>query len=192
VNRAISLWLVILLSACTGQVTEPSYYLLRGGDTGPDSQRLEPSRDFALGSVSIAPYIDQPGLVLMTGASEMRAARHHLWAEPVYDAVRNLLIREISRNYGEYLLPLPPRRDARLINVRINQLHGTGDGAARLVAYWWIGNETEVETAYRFARTQPLSRDGYAALAEALERLLTELASEITRGMTTASGLSRE
>ncbi|MDZ7784306.1 MAG: ABC-type transport auxiliary lipoprotein family protein [Halioglobus sp.] len=181
-NRAISLWLVILLSACAGQVTEPSYYLLRG-DTDPDSQRLEPSRHFALGSVSIAPYIDQPGLVLMTGANEMRAARQHLWAEPVHEAVRNLLLREISRTYGEDLLPLPPRRNARLINVRIDQLHGTGDGAARLVAYWWIGNENEVEAAYRSARTQPLSRDGYAALATALETLLTELAAEIARGM---------
>jgi len=181
-NRVMSLCLVMLLSACAGQVAEPSYYLLRG-DTQPESQRLEPSRYFALGSVSIAPYIDQPGLVLMTGSNEMRAARHHLWAEPVHETVRNLLMREISRDYGEHLLPLPPRRDARLINVRIDQLHGTGDGAARLVAYWWIGNEKEVEAAYRFARTQPLSRDGYAALAEALETLLSELAAEIAGGM---------
>lgn len=181
-NRAILLGLIILLGACAGQVSEPSYYLLRG-DTSPDSQRLKPSRDFALGSVSIAPYIDQPGLVLMTGASEMRAARQHLWAEPVHEAVRMLLRQEISRNYGEDLLPLPPRRDAHLINVRIDQLHGTGDGAARLVAYWWIGNENGVEAAYRFARTQPLSRDGYAALAEALETLLTDLAAGIARAM---------
>lgn len=181
-KRAISLWLVILLGACAGQVTQPSYYLLRG-DTDPDSQPLEPSRDFALGSVSIASYIDQSGLVLMTGASEMRAARHHLWAEPVHEAVRNLLMREISRNFGEDLLPLPPRRDARLINVRIDQLHGTVEGAARLVAYWWIGNENQIEVAHRFARVQPLARDGYAALAEALEALLSELAVEITRGM---------
>ena len=145
-NRAIVLWLVILLGACAGQVTPPTYYLLRS-DTQPESQRLTPSRDFALGSVSIAPYIDQPGLVLLSDESQMRPARHHLWAEPIYEAVRNFLMREISHNFGEDLLPLPPRRDALLINVRIDQLHGTSDGVARLVAYWWISN-----AAYRSAR----------------------------------------
>lgn len=173
-----SLLLAALLSACAGQITEPSYYLLRS-DQNMTSRPLKPSQYFSLGAITIAPYIDQRGLLLETHEGDMRPARHHLWAEPLYEGARILLLTEISRVKGQDILPASVDKRATSIDVRIDQLHGTQDGRARLVAYWWLQREGEVQAIYQFAEYRTLSEDGYAALAGAEKALLMNLAGEI-------------
>ncbi len=173
--------LVMLLAACSSQVTEPSYYLLRG-DVPLDSRPLKPNTEHGLGLVELAPYIDQQGLLLEVADGEIRPARNHRWAEPVYEGVRIFLLQEISRASGRDLLPLPPS-GVTLINVRIDQLHGTRNGEAVLVAYWWTSRQGEVLAGYQFAEREPLASDGYPALAAAQKSLLSQLARNIADNM---------
>lgn len=180
-----TLALAALLAACSSQVTEPSYYLLRG-DVAMDSRPLAPAMDIGLGTVALAPYIDQQGLLLETTSGQIRPARQHLWAEPVYEGVRIFLLQEISHASGRDLLPLPSGSDATLINVRIDQMHGTADGEAVLVAYWWTSRDGKAQTGYKFAETRALAEDGYPELARAQKALLTDLARDIAATVTTA------
>ena len=174
----VLLAMLLLLPGCASQSIESSYYLLRPADS-LESGALVPSTKYALGTVAIAPYLDQQGLVLETQSGEIRPARHHLWAEPMYESVRVFLREKISRSYGEAIFPATIAIEATVVDVRIDQLHGTADGKAKLVAYWWLRRSDEVLASYRFAETRALEQSGYAALATAERDLLAMLATEI-------------
>ncbi len=179
-RRALCLLPVLLLCACASQPPSPTYYLLRPA-ADLDSAQLQPSTRYTLGEVSIAPYINQPGLLLETGEGRVRPAALHLWAEPIEAGIRTYLLQEISRLYGRDLLP-GGTGDQR-INLRIDQLHGTLEGDARLVAYWWLDGDDGAMGARRFARSQPLAANGYNALASAERDLLGQLAADIAAAL---------
>lgn len=180
--RVASLLLVVFLSACAGQSTEPSYYLLRS-DQNLTSRTLEPSTQYVLNQITIAPYLNQNGLILETNAGAMRTARYHLWAEPLYEGIRVFLMTEISQARGEDILMGKIEEAETSINVRIDQLHGTGDGRARLVAYWWLSQGSDIKAAYQFAEYRDLGQDGYDALARAEKALLSDLAGKIAASL---------
>ncbi len=172
------LMMTVLLFGCSGTPADTHYYLLRGEE--PHQTRdLEPSKQYAMGNVIVAPYIDQSGLVLEVGPGEIRPARNHQWAEPMGGALHNLLLREVSRAVGADVFPAVMSRAPYVIEVRIDQLHGTMDGEALLVAYWWIQRQGEELVTYQFAERKPLATDGYAALAQAERALLEKLAVRI-------------
>jgi uncharacterized lipoprotein YmbA len=180
--RFVSVLLMIFLTGCASGAIEPSYYLLRSKTEAP-SGKLSPSRDYSLGTVEIAPYLDQPGLVMETAAAQMRPASAHLWAEPIYDGVRNYLRTEISSDTGSELLPEELNQNSTVVNIRIDQLHGTLGGTARIVAYWWLVRGDEVVTLNRYADSRSLQASGYAALVEEEKILLSELARQIAASM---------
>jgi uncharacterized lipoprotein YmbA len=176
--KVASLLLVVLLTGCAGNAIEPSYYLMRS-DHDLETRELNPSKDFSMGSVIIASYIDQPGLLMETVDGEIRTARYNLWAEPVNEGVRNQLMVEIAQAKGEDLLPADLVDTAIVLDIRLDQLHGTNKGTAKLVAYWWLRRDKEVVAAYQFAEEEALATDGYGALVAAEEVLLTQLANKI-------------
>lgn len=177
------LLLVVLLSGCASQPIEPTYYLLRSGQA-QSSGALQPSTQYSLGTVEIAPYLDQPGLVMETSAGEMRPASHHLWAEPIFDGVRNFLATEIAQAKGQELLPTKLNSNTTAVNVRIDQLHGTRDGHVRMVAYWWLVRDNKVLALNRFSESQTQTASGYHALVEAEKALLAQLAQRIAASLT--------
>lgn len=177
-TRLTVLALTLLLAACAGQVEQPQYYLLRG-EVQTDSRPLDPVQDYVMGSVSLAPYIDQPGLLLETADGQIRPARNHLWVEPIFESIRIYLLQQVSYDSGKDLLPASVDSKAARINVRIDQLHGTHDGEALLVAYWWVSKDGKMDRGYKFSRTRALEEDGYSALAKAQKALLAELSAEI-------------
>jgi uncharacterized lipoprotein YmbA len=179
------LLLVVVLAGCASQPVEPSYYLLRSGQD-LSSSTLRPSTDFSLGAVEIAPYLDQPGLVMETAAGQMRPASHNLWAEPVFDGVRNFLVTEIAQANGQELLPTKLTKDTTVVNIRIDQLHGTRDGKAVIVAYWWLVRADQVVALNRFSQSRALQTSGYSALVDAEKVLLAELAQKIAASLVTA------
>ena len=176
--KAASLLLVVLLAGCAGQAIEPSYYLMRSKHD-LESRELSPSKDFSMGKVVIASYIDQPGLILETKDGKIHAAQHHLWAEPVYEAVRDQLMVKIGQAKGEDILPSDLAKTPVIIDIRIDQLHGTTRGTARLVAHWWLRGDGTLLSAHQFAEEQALATDGYNALVAAEEALLAQLAEKI-------------
>lgn len=182
--------LVWLASACTSPPPpEPARYLLRA----PETERLERARParVGLGRLEVAPYLDQPGVVVETEAHTVRAARHHLWAEPLEEGLRRLLRAEVSRALEVDVEGDPDRRSLWdcAVDVRIDQLHGTLDGKARLVARWRLDHRSEDEPAqvFRLVRTAPLASGGYPGLVAAEIDLVRQLAGAIARSVADAS-----
>ena len=176
--KVASLVLMVFLAGCASKPIEPSHYLMRSTQD-IKTRQLNPSSDFSMGSVVLASYIDQPGLLIETKAGELRAASQHLWAEPVYEGVRNELIVAIGQAKGEDILPSSLNETRIVLDVRIDQLHGTNTGTAKLVAYWWLRDGKALISAYQFSEEKALATDGYAALVDAEQALLQRLASDI-------------
>jgi uncharacterized lipoprotein YmbA len=187
--KVAGLLLVVLLSGCASQTIPPTYYLLRSNQDLPSSV-LSTSKQYSLGTVEIAAYLDQPGLMMATGAGEMRPASQNLWAEPIYDGVRNLLATEIAQASGQELMPTRLTKNTTVVNIRIDQLHGTLDGQAQILAYWWLVRNDEVASLNRFSESRALTASGYSALVDAEKVLLSELAKRIATTLANQKSMS--
>jgi uncharacterized lipoprotein YmbA len=174
---------MLLLVGCASQPPELTQYLLRTDGADNSRQQTHPAK-IGLGRVHVATYIDQPGLVLETEDGQIQAARHHQWAEPLRISLRRFLGAEISAAVGQDLevdMPTGGNWEYR-IDITIDQLHGTADGNAVLMAYWVVTNlgEGGARSRHQFAATEALQRDGFDALAEAEKILLTRLANAVS------------
>ena len=177
-TRIVTLLAIVLLVACSGTPVQTQYYLLRS-DMEQRSRDLEPSKNFAMGRIMIAPYIEQPGIVLETGQGEIRPARYHQWAEPMRDGLKQFLRVEVSQAAGEDIFPEDISQGELVFEVRIDQLHGTVEGDATLVAYWLSRRDREIVSTHQFSEREALRSDGYGALADAEKALLSRLAGRV-------------
>jgi uncharacterized lipoprotein YmbA len=178
----------VLAAACAGTPPPPRTHYLMRATLSEGVSRAEAPVAIALGSVQVAPYLSEQGLVLEIAANEVQSARHHLWAEPLGASLRLYLRTQISNELGyEVSANATPggALDYR-VDVSVEELHGTLSGAARLVASWRIarGGEADELAAFRFVRTRSLEQDGYSALAAADVELVGELAAAIAKSLT--------
>ena len=176
----------LFIGACTSPAPSLQQYLLRT-DTPAQYSVQNQTEVIGIGAVLVASYIDDLGLVLETSNGEVRTARDHQWAEPLRESVRTFLAREISA--GAHQIIRSQRSGEtdwqRRIDIRIDELHGTATGDARLVAYWTVFDMAErtVLAENGFVHTEALSDDGYEALARAHKKLLSRLALAITKSL---------
>ncbi|MBW2315926.1 MAG: membrane integrity-associated transporter subunit PqiC [Deltaproteobacteria bacterium] len=180
--RTLALSLTLLLFACGGTAPERTAYLLRA-EQSERTASLAGSPRVGLSRVIVAPYLDQAGVVVEGAAREVQVARNHTWAEPLATGVRLLLRAELAQALGEDV-GLDRHDQAHWqhdVKVFVEQLHGTMSGRAILVADVRI--ETRGEPGgvaeHRFVHSQPLAREGYAALVDAEAALVRELAQAI-------------
>lgn len=187
--KRLAISTVLLLVGCASQPPELTQYLLRTDGADNSRQQTQPTK-IGLGRVDVATYIDQPGLVLETENGQIRAARHHQWAEPLRVSLRRFLGAEISAAIGQDLeVDIHTGGDwAYRVDINIDQLHGTANGNAVLMAYWVVTNLAKdgARSRYQFADTQALDQSGYDALASAEKILLTRLARAIVDALNAA------
>jgi uncharacterized lipoprotein YmbA len=135
--------------------------------------------------VAIPPYLDRSGMVLQMGASEIRVAKHHRWAEPLDDSIGRYLQVGIANEarVSVETAPLTSAGEHDVVTVRINRLHGTETGQVRLVADWGVRPTRGESKLYSFDRTVTQTASGYPALVDAHAELLDELAAAIARSL---------
>ncbi|OUS10394.1 hypothetical protein A9Q89_11255 [Gammaproteobacteria bacterium 53_120_T64] len=177
---------LVLASGCTSTVPALKQYLLRSEAPSQFSVDQQ-SAVVGLGTVVVAPYIDNLGLVQETSSGEVRTARDHQWAEPLRASLRVFMAREISAHKGQIIRVHDSGENdwQRRIDLRIDQLHGTTSGEATLVAYWQVFalDRHSVVSEHGFAESQALSVDGYEALVTAEKSLLRKLAVAIAASL---------
>lgn len=139
----------------------------------------------SLGKVVVAPYIDGLGLVLEKDGGQVHIARDHQWAEPLRLSLRSFLSNKISEELGQPIRAYGYGNKglSRRIDIRIDELHGTKNGDAKLVAFWAVIDPSKQTVLYEnsFYGTEALGRDGYDALVLAEKALLSRFASRISK-----------
>lgn len=183
--------LLILVTACAGAPPPITRYLLPI-DVPEGAVRFDPPVRVGLEAISVAPYIDQPGLVVETETGQIRPASRHLWAEPIQLGLYRILQSELSAALGFQIdddATARPHWDYAL-DVEIDRFHGTLDGRAMLIARWSV---TPVvargeRAGYRFASSLPLEAPGYQALVDAEIELTRALAGMIANSIREIAG----
>jgi uncharacterized lipoprotein YmbA len=183
----LTLITALLLVGCAGKAPpDQNLYLLRS-DSPNQFDANNTTATIAVGALRVASYIDQPGLVLETAEGLMNPARYNQWAEPLRESLRVVLANDIATAIGK---PVRARSSGetdwkqhtdQTIDVSIEQLHGTDQGDAILVAYWAVINPAtrSVVSEHQFSKTLALSNSGYPALIDAEKQLLKSLANDI-------------
>jgi len=182
VRIAAMLLLPILLAACAGRTPERHEYLLPLPTLDPQTVSDSPIH---LLPVSIAPYLDQQGIVLQTQGAEVHVARQNRWAEPLDAAVDRYLQVALANATGRVVevSPLTTASSATEVQVRVQQLHGNAGGKVRLVAEWSVVNPAGERTLHHFDATVAQQVDGYPALVDAHATLLDRLARAIAASL---------
>ena len=184
--KYLALIAALLVTGCSSSAPTLKQYLLRT-DTPSQFTLQDSTGAVGIGTLTVAPYIDGRGLVLETSNGEVRAARDHQWAEPLRESLRSYLSSKISEQSGQVIRAYNYAKVdwARRIDIRIDELHGTANGGAKLVAYWNIVDpaERKVLSENGFFETEALGRDGYDALVQAQKKLLDRLASAIAASL---------
>ena len=180
----LPLMLVTLLNACAGSAPpETVRYLLRAEQPPGQRSAVETPR-VGIGRIVVPPYLNQLGIVLETEPGQVRAARHHLWAEPFDQGLTHYLRQALSAEMGVDVSIDPAQRGAwdYRLDVRFEEFHGTEDGNVHMtVEYSWTaassGNSGQRSM---FSGVAPMSGDGYAAMVAAHEALLARLVGAMT------------
>ena len=176
--------MTLVALGCASSALQTTHYLLPMELPAVGAQ-LESAVPTGLGRVTVASYLAQPGLAIETETHEIRAARQHLWAEPLEDGLRRFLRNEISKALGYDIGAdaTQQRRWERTIDVSIDRMHGDLKGQARIVARWRVTPKGGDPSTYRFAATQPLPRSGYPGLVDAEIALARQLAGAIAESL---------
>lgn len=170
----------LLLCACSSTPKPTHSYLLRSSNN-METRQLSTSETLSLGSLKVAEYIDQPGLVTEQADGTIHTARYNKWAEPLRLSLREFLCAEISVKVGYDVVDSRGKSSSdRKVDVVISQLHGDSEGNAVLSAEWTL-KEGEKLKAFRFAETLPLEGSGYDALIDAQKKLLVALAGAVAQ-----------
>jgi uncharacterized lipoprotein YmbA len=184
--RFIAVVSALVLAACAGSPTPRTQYLLRGEAKQRDG-RAEAPLHLRLGRIAVAPYLDQSGIVVETERGQVQAAHYHHWAEPLEAGLRSLLRTEISEALGYEVSGRPGNQLPwdYTVDVYVDRLHATMGGAAELDASYRITPQSgggEV-AEYRFSRSAPLPREGYAGVVDAEAELARQLARAIAASL---------
>jgi uncharacterized lipoprotein YmbA len=177
--------LLLLVLACAGSSPQRTLYLLRA-DATEQVDRTETGPRIGLGRVSVAPYLDQPGIVVEMEPGRVQVANEHRWAEPLDAGLRSFLRVEISVALGHPVSAGPRLSEwAYTVNVFVDQLHGSMDGVAVLDATYRIvpRADTGATAEFHFSSNAPLPRAGYPGLVDAQAELVRELARAIARSL---------
>ena len=175
---ALPILLCVLGAACASKAPPETHFYVFDSDIAQESAR----GDFTvgIGKVTVAPYLERSELMLQVGTHEVRPARYHRWAEPLQDGVRRYLRNELSTAIGSAVDSDGHFRNdwTFIVDVAVDRLHGDLGGTVVLDATYSISN-SDVQKRRRVTPSQLQTGTGYAALVEAQERLLTDLASQV-------------
>jgi uncharacterized lipoprotein YmbA len=182
--RWVALGCCLSILACSSTTPGRTQYLLRAAEPASHVAPGNGLARIALGRITVAPYLDQFGIVVETDEREVRAARNHQWAEPLADGLRLYLRDAIADVCGEDVATNVTERSAYgyVVDVFVEQLHGTRDGRAVLVASYRIetpGSKTRKLVERRFAEAKAIEKQGYAGLVDIEVQLLGNLADAI-------------
>jgi len=184
-HRRLIALAILAVPGCASSPPPTTEYLLSARPAPATGLRSYESVDVALGQLGVAAYLDRDGIVVETADGRLRAARGHLWAEPLAQSLRRVLQSGIERAGGTAVVAQPLPGAQTVIDVDLERLHGTAAGRVMLAASWSVRNAAgEVLGHHRLVATRLTPADGYAALVRTHETLIGELAAAIADSIT--------
>jgi len=178
---------VLALAGCLSVADPTKYYVL--SPTSPrDPTRTSSASSVAVGvgPVLIPGYLDRVQIVTRDANDEVAVAMYDRWAEPLESGIAQVLADNLGAHVGSERIAVFPWRGgvARVLDyqvvVVVLRFEGWPGRQATLDARWRLvgkdGNELALK---RSTINEPVAGQGYQALVQGMNRLLSSLAREI-------------
>lgn len=179
-------WIVVLtlLTAC-GKSTPTNYFVLSGGDDLTTQDNL-PRSTLRIARVGVPSYLDRDAIVVRKDGKSLLAINSmNLWAEPLSEGIRKVLLTELTNPLLEKNITVQPPQseeagDLTLI-VDIFRLDGELSREAVLNAAWSLveSRNNRVITNGLFSHKKTLSTPSYQELVLAESALTRAMAAHI-------------
>jgi hypothetical protein len=191
-HRSGLLALLLLLmpaASCSGPAKR--FYLLTAEAplSASSSALRERGAGIGLGPVAVAGYLDRPNMVFQQSPNQLAVSESNRWAGDLAENITCVMAVNLGRLLGTTnVRAYPWDNDSGLayqVAIDIRHLKGDAEGNAQLEAAWRVYAlpARTIAVSRSWSGTEPLSGDGYDALAAAESRLLARLADEIAAGM---------
>jgi uncharacterized protein len=171
---------VALLSACA---SPPSHFYTlsptRESPVGPAS-----STTIAVGPVTIPEAVNRPEIVVQVGPNQVALDEFNRWAAPLQAEIQRVLIENLAWLLGTSRVSRYPQGSIITPDIRVQievlRFESMPGSAALLDAIWTVHGKSEkdVKTG-RTTLHEPLSEQGYDALAAAHSRLFGTLSRDL-------------
>ncbi len=186
-RRALMASVLLALAGCAGTPQTTERYTLpspadgavtRVETSGVETSGVETSDDaqatadysLVIDRLTVAGYLDEPGIVMQPDAIRLRQASNHQWAEALGQQLSRGLRQRLSAELPDTRILMgggPP--DAMRLRVYVEQFQGRYDGVGIASGYWQLrGANGELLLERNFSASTPLAEDGYPALVRAL------------------------
>lgn len=181
----VRIFVLALALFAVGCASPKSFYVLNPEGPAPAGGGVA----IGVGPVSLAGYLDRANLVFQESGNRMAIAESHRWAGDLEENIARVTAANLGRRLGTgnvRTYPWGSDGDLRYqVTLDIRQLHGTADGDAVLEAAWrvYVLPERRMLASRSWSGSEPLSADGYDAMAAAESRLLARLSHEIAASM---------
>jgi len=175
VIRLLLLCGALALTGCAGGGTAPSLFKLDSDYAAPTTSPTTAAPVLAVETVTVAPYLDESGIVYQTAAHRVVIANNNRWASPLAVQLTDTLSMALQRRLTGVDIRRTGSRHgqapaAQLI-VHVDEFLGHYDGTAHIAGQWQLLDAAGKQIAGRgFRQRVILDDDGYAALVSSLSR----------------------
>ncbi|GAA5175077.1 PqiC family protein [Modicisalibacter zincidurans] len=188
---ALMVGALFALAGCAGSPTTERYTLPAPmndavSGVGP-SDAATPDYSLVIDRVSVAGYLDNPGIVLQPDAIRLRQASSHQWAEALDQQLGRGLRQRLAAELPDTRILVegdPP--EALHLQVNVEQFQGHYQGVGMASGYWQLrAANGDLLLERNFSASTPLAKDGYPALVRALgaswDKVAANFAAQIRR-----------
>ena len=175
-----------MFSGCGGSPPVYFYTLSVESTAGTGSDVAGRNFRIAVGPISIPEVIDRPQMVVRSGPNQVVLIEEHRWAESLNSEIPRVIAENLSRLLSTEMVWAYPQNvkgavDYR-VSVDIQRFDSIPGQSVAIEALWSIKRVSQEGDEAKVGRSnvqQPVSGQGYEAIAEAHSRALAVISREI-------------
>ena len=178
--------MILFLAGCTSTSVPPVDEYLLSGKAEQCMQKVETDiKCVRLYPVSVADFLTGDRMLVVGENGRVYRARHHLWAESVAAQLGRITRVQLTSRLPDinwYESAAPAERKCLRLLIRVDGFQATLDGYAEIRGNWKLSSAKGVLVAKdRFDQKNPLPKDGYPPMVEALNQGWNLIVNDIAR-----------
>ena len=174
--------LVVVALLAAGCSSSPAHFFTLSANAAPGSSPLKVA--LAVGPVSVPAAVDQPQIVVSTGANSVNFDEFNRWASPLQDNIARVVAENLVAILGTPRVTLYPQSlnatiDYR-VQIEVRNFESAPGKQAALDAVWTVRRmkDGKTETGRTSAR-EPVPDNSYDALAAGHSRAAARMSQDI-------------
>jgi uncharacterized lipoprotein YmbA len=188
IKQFVSIAFVAVLAA--GCASAPSkFYTLNA--TAKNDGTPAVNYSVVVGPVSVPAEVDRPQFTVQVAPNQVVVDEFNRWAAPLNENIARVVAEDLTTLLGTSqvsTLPLANFEPAYRVSIEVQQFESVPGKSALVEAVWVVQKASgKVSLSGHTLATEPVSGDGFNALAAAHSRALAKVSSDIAAAIRTES-----